>query len=133
MYTVLTQDERVARRNAEQVRKSKERIEASRNVSVEDLTYAVVKYRMTGLDFVKGKNSSLGCKFTQIDPNNHDGVFTFSLKVTEEDMYDVEDCLPQLDSDVVTNLLNTLNSSVDGMDVFPEFIRGMRKAFKNSL
>lgn len=115
------------------MRKSKERIEESRNVSVEDLTYAVVKYRMTGLDFVKGRSNSLGCKFKQIDPNDHERTFVFSLKVTEEDEYAVQDCRPVLDSEVVMNLLNTLNSSTDGMDVFPDFIRGMRKAFKNSL
>jgi len=128
----LKEKERIASKKAEQVRKSKERIEAAKNISIEDLTYAVVKYRMTGLDFVKERNDSLGCKFKQLDPSDHDRVFKFSLRVTEHDQYIVEHCEPQLESEVVIDLLDQLNSS-SGRDGFPAFIRAMRKAFKDSV
>ena len=80
LITELTDRGKFYFKKAEQVCKSKKQIETSEAISVEDLTYAVVKYKMTGLDFVKEKNDSLGCKFKQLDPNDHDKVFQFSFK-----------------------------------------------------
>ena len=132
LITELTDRGKFYFKKAEQVCKSKKQIETSEAISVEDLTYAVVKYKMTGLDFVKEKNDSLGCKFKQLDPNDHDRVFQFSLRVTEQDQYTVDDCEPQIESEIVIRLLEKLNSS-NNIDCFPEFIRAMCKAFKNCL
>lgn len=118
---------------------------------MEDLTIAVVKYKELGLDFIKGNDQSLQFNFTKLDDEDEDRVFAFTLQVVqaqvpnkkdgfgggeeeedggcEEDVYEVEDCMPELDVNVVMGLVEELNRS----DQFPTFIRGMRKAFRDSL
>lgn len=127
---VTKEEEKVTFTKAEQVRKSKERIEKAKQITVEELTIGLVKYRELGLDFVKSENSgALMFQFTKIDHQNADRVFEFTLKITdEEDLYLVEDCLPELDDRVVMRLVDELNRTED----YPFFMRGMRRAFQDA-
>eukprot|EP00554_Chaetoceros_debilis_P010334 CAMPEP_0194111376 /NCGR_PEP_ID=MMETSP0150-20130528/10395_1 /TAXON_ID=122233 /ORGANISM="Chaetoceros debilis, Strain MM31A-1" /LENGTH=346 /DNA_ID=CAMNT_0038800789 /DNA_START=51 /DNA_END=1091 /DNA_ORIENTATION=- len=143
---VLRKEEKEVFARAETVRKTKERITKSKRLTVEDLTIAVVKYKELGLDFIKGNDQSLQFNFTKLDDEDEDRVFAFTLQVVQvhidddaddadgddndvEDVYEVEDCMPELDVNVVLGLVEELNRS----DQFPTFIRGMRKAFRDSL
>lgn len=127
---VTKEEEKVTFAKAEQVRKSKERIEKAKQITVEELTIGLVKYRELGLDFVKSENTgALMFQFTKIDHENADRVFEFTLKITdEEDLYLVEDCLPELDDRVVMRLADELNRTED----YPFFMRGMRRAFQDT-
>ena len=105
----------------------------AKKTTVNDLTYAIVKYRMLGLDFVKGDAgpTSLQCNFTQIDPADPSRVFSFGFNVLpEEEEYQVETCIPPLPSQVILQLVEEMNASSNPLDALPEFIRGMRRAFK---
>lgn len=127
-YIIATsQEEKVAFTKAEQVRKSKERIEKAKQVTVEELTIAVCKYRELGLDFVKGENGALLFNFNKIDERDCDRVFSFRLLITEGDQYLVQDCAPVLREEVVMRLEEELNRTED----YPSFMRGIRNAFKN--
>jgi hypothetical protein len=124
------EEEKVVFAKAEEVRKAKERIENAKKITVEELTIGLVKYRELGLDFVKSENSgALMFQFTKIDPVNVNRVFQFTLKITEDDLYLVEECDPELDDKVVMRLVDELNRTED----YPYFMRGMRKAFQQSL
>jgi hypothetical protein len=114
---------------AEEVRKAKERIENSKKVTVDDLTLAVLKYQMLGINFVKGNDLRLQCEFTQIDEVCPEQTFTFVLNVNEEDEYEVEDCNPFLNASIVLKLVQDLNET----SLWSDFIVGMREAFKESL
>ncbi len=168
----LREEEKEVFARAEQKRKTKERIEKSKQVTVEDLTIAVVKYKELGLDFVKGEDQSLKFNFTKLyreeaqeNNGNHgngndylkyrhtvnecdegyeceredheEQMCSFTLQVTPDtDEYQVEDCMPELDPDVVMRLVDGLNRNEEDSDPtlqFPTFIRGMRKAFKDYL
>ncbi len=94
---------------------------------MEKLTIAICKYRSLGLDFVKGENDALLVNFTNIDEQEVDRVFSFSLVITENDKYMVEDCTPALKEEVVMRLEEQLNRTED----YPSFMRGIRKAFQN--
>ena len=129
-FVATKEEEKVAFTKAEQVRKSKERIEKSKQVTVEDLTIGLVKYRELGLDFVRcDENGALKFQFTKIDVSDVDRIFGFTLKITNDDLYVVDDCEPYLDDDVVMKLANELNETED----YPYFMRGMRRAFQESL
>ena len=125
-FKATSAEEKVAFTKAEEVRKSKERIEKSKQVTVEELTIAVCKYRELGLDFVKGDNGALLFNFTKIDERNVDRIFSFRLMILEQDdEYLVEECCPKLKEEVVMRLVQELNQTED----YPSFMRGMRKAF----
>ena len=114
---------------AEELRIQKERVAASKRFTVDDLTLAVLKYESLGLKFYK-HGADIRCEFTRIDPEDVDRVFSFILHVNDMyDMYEVEDCQPNLSASVVLSLVNELNEN----DAIPTFIVGMRKAFKNSI
>jgi len=127
--TAIKEEEKVAFTKAETVRKAKERAEKAKQITVEDLTIAVVKYRELGLDFVKGEGTDLQFAFTKIDPNDHDRVFSFFLQITDDELYQVKECCPQLEDKVVMGFVDELNRCDD----YPSFMRGMRKAFKDSI
>ena len=112
-----------------QVRKQKQLADESKRVSVEDLTYAVLKYKYLGLDFVKGDQCDLRCNFTRIDPDNDDRIFTFSLSISDDDQYEVRECNPELSADVVMKLVEELNFT----GILPHFFRNMRDAFINKI
>ena len=105
----------------------------AKKTTVEDLTYAIVKYRMLGLDFVKGDTgpSSLQCNFTYIDPKDPQRIFAFCLNISQDDEeYQVDKCTPPLPSQVIMTLVEDLNNSLSPTEAVAEFVRGMRRAFK---
>ena len=114
---------------SEEVRKKRERIESAKQVTVDDLTLAVLKYEMLGVKFVKGNDLRLRCDFTQIDPSNPDRVFCFDLNINEEEEYEVEDCDPFLNASTVLKLVQDLNET----NSWSNFVVGMREAFKASI
>ena len=125
-FKATSEEEKTAFTKAEEVRKSKERIEKSKQITVEELTIAVCKYRELGLDFIKGDNGALLFNFTKIDERNVDRIFSFRLLILEQDdEYLVEECCPQLKEEVVMRLVQELNQ----MEDYPSFMRGIRKAF----
>jgi len=125
----LSQIAKVEREKAEQTLKSKEDIEDSKKTTINDLTYAILKYKKLGIDFVKGEGSALQCNFTQVDHNDPKRVFSFLLNVSEDDVYEVHNCNPELKATLIMKLVDDLNSS----EIYSQFILGMRKAFKVSL
>ena len=106
-------------------------IEQSKRVTVEDLTYAIIKYKKLGLDFIKGEENSrsIQINFTQLDPNDPNKVFSFLLCVTDGDRYEVEGCCPDLKAEIILRLVEDLNRNDD----FAACIKNMRRAFKESL
>ena len=114
---------------ADELRKQKDRVAASKRFTVDDLTLAVLKYESLGLKFYK-HGADIRCEFTRIDENDIDRVFSFILNVNDMyDMYEVEDCQPRLGANVVLALVDELNKN----DAISTFIVGMRKAFKDSI
>ena len=79
---VVKEEEDFQRSLAEDKRRAKEIVEESKKTTVDDLTYAVVKYKALGLDFLKTDNNSLSFRFTQIDVNDPHRPFTFTLNVS---------------------------------------------------
>jgi hypothetical protein len=121
------------RNKAEQFKKMKLRSLEAKKTTVNDLTCAIVKYRMLGLDFVKGDTgpTSLQCNLTLIDPADPSRVFSFCVNVLpEEEEYQVDKCTPSLPSHVIIELVEALNASSNQVDALSEFIRRMRRAFK---
>ena len=100
------------RTKAEHVKNVKARAMEAKKTTVEDLTYAIVKYRMLGLDFVKGDTgpTSLQCNFTLLDPQDPQRIFSFVLQVSPEDEYQVDKCCPPLAASTIMNLVEELNS-----------------------
>jgi len=125
----ISKVEQVERHKADQVRKSKERVEEAKKTSVDDLTYAVLKYKMLGIDFVKGVGSALRCNFTHLDPVDPNRIFTFLLNVNDDDLYEINECNPELNAGTILTLLDELNTT----ESFQSFICGIRRAFKESL
>ena len=116
---------------AKEVELKRHEIEQSKRVTVEDLTYAIIKYKKLGLDFIKGEENSrsIQINFTQIDPKNPNKAFSFLLCVTEGDRYEVEGCCPDLNAEVILSMVDDLNRNDD----FAACIKNMRRAFKESL
>ena len=130
VYTEVKRIEQTQALKAKEVETKRLDIERSKQVTVEDLTYAVLKYKKLGLDFSKSDNNSIQCNFTQMDPNFPSKLFSFLLKVTDGgDRYEVEGCCPDLKAGVIYSLVEEFNETSD----FPVFIRSMRRAFKESL
>lgn len=129
---ILKKEEHFQRALANDKRRTKKLIEESKRTTVDDLTYAVLKYKALGLDFLKTGQNSLRFQFTQIDTANPDRAFTFTLNVNDSDLYEVEECDPPLKANVIMTLLEALNSS-ENLELFSGFIHGMRKAFQSSI
>jgi len=125
---------------SDQIKKMKLRALEMKNTTIEDLTYAIVKYRMLGLDFIKGNTgpTSLQVNFTQIDSRDPQRIFSFCIQVSmDDDEYQVDSCTPPLSSQVIIQLVDQLNkhsvsstSSSSNVEAMAEFLRGMRRAFK---
>lgn len=129
----VKEEEDFQRSLAEDKRRAKEIVEESKKTTVDDLTYAIVKYKALGLDFLKTDNNSLSFRFTQIDARNPDRPFTFTLNVNDQDLYEVEECQPPLKATAIINLLDILNADHIEDDAFSRFIYGMRSAFQDSI
>lgn len=83
-------------------------------------------YRRLGLEFEKITDDKLRLVFTQIDPADPAGRHAFSLRVTPDDAYEVDDCEPPLPPGTLAGLLGELNGGND----FSRFVQMMRRAFK---
>jgi hypothetical protein len=121
------------RGKAEQVKKMRHRALEAEKTTVNNSTCTILKYRMLGLDFVKGEAgpTSLRCNFTLIDPADPSRIFSFGLNLSpEEEEYQVGECVPPLPSHVILRLVEELNASSNQVDALPVFIRGIRQAFK---
>ena len=90
-----------------------------------DLTRGIVSYKKRlGMDFERVGEEQLMIKFTNIDPQHHERVFSFSLHIDANDVYDVIACEPHVEG--IEELLRTLNATND----FSQFVRRMRKKFR---
>ena len=90
-----------------------------------DLTYGIIAFKKRlGLDFQRLGANRLQLNFTNIDPNSHSRVFSFSIHVDEADKYNIISCSPAVEG--TEQLLSALNASND----FSAFVRGMRVKFR---
>lgn len=64
-----------------------------------------------------------------IDSEQEDRPFYFSVYITKDDKYQVEECSPALSTTCLTPMLERLNSTNN----FAQFVRAMRKQFKESV
>lgn len=71
--------------------------------------------------------------FTQLDKTNPQRRFFFTLKVDENEMYLMDDCQPHVTPMKQQELLDALNDAGDDPDSLSSFVRGMRKAFLDTL
>ena len=67
--------------------------------------------------------------FRYIDPKEETREFFFSIFITDADVYEIEECQPQLAERLTDPLLDDLNKT----NKFSTFVTAMRKCFKESL
>jgi hypothetical protein len=101
-----------------------ERRESEARFQLNELTRGIAFYRRLGLDFEKINDDRLRLVFTQVDPADPEAKFCFSVRVTDADAYEVEECAPPVRE--LPELLRALNESND----FSRFVQAMRAAFK---
>jgi hypothetical protein len=89
-----------------------------------ELTKGISFYRRLGLDFEKINDDRLRLVFAQIDPAAPDRKFGFSVRVTDPDVYEVDDCVPPVPG--LGELLREVNTTND----FAKFVLQMRHKFK---
>lgn len=116
------------KQRAFEVRRHKQETEVATTTTMDDLTQGIVNYKYLALDFEQAGQDQLRFCFTQIDPNDPSKKFWFQLEPTDNSWI-VPVCEPQLDTQVVDNLLKRF---VDTDDMII-FVRGMRKAFMENL
>lgn len=100
------------------------RREADARHQLSELTRGIACYRRLGLDFEKLGDDRLRLVFTQVDARDPDRAFSFCVRVTDSDAYEVDDVTPAVGE--LPALVRTLN---DGND-FSRFVQAMRRAFK---
>jgi hypothetical protein len=89
-----------------------------------ELTKGIANYRRLGLEFEKINDDRLRLVFTLIDPRAPEKKFSFTVKITDSDVYRVDTCEPAVPR--LADLLNTLNETND----FSAFVQSMRSEFK---
>lgn len=89
-----------------------------------ELTKGISYYRKLGLDFERMNDDRLRLVFTLIDPERPDAKFGFSVYITPNETYAVEECDPPLPR--LEFLVAELNASND----FSLFVQTMRREFK---
>ena len=140
---------------AAEVRSRKLAAELSKNTTVDDLTRGIINYKYLGLDFEKAENQKLrydffdlwtgwhvslkmidmltcaNCSFSfsQIDPDNPSRKFWFVLGANEFDAYDISDCSPAIDQDLLQDMVFDLNANDD----LGHFVMKMRLAFVQTI
>jgi len=103
--------------------------EESKKTTIDDLTRGVVNYKKLGLDFTQiGRDAQLQFFFTELDPVDPSRKFSFVLDINDEEKYDIVDCDPNVDVNVLVDILKELNGS-DRADM-SMLVRRMRRAFK---
>jgi kinetochore protein Spc25 len=68
-------------------------------------------------------------RFTELDPNDPSREFSFLLDADLDEAYDIQECDPPLDPRTQESISERFNESDD----MSEFIRGMRRAFQDTL
>ena len=104
----------------------KGRRETDARHQLNELARGITFYRRLGLDFEKISDERLRLVFTAIDASDPERPFSFSMRVTDTDAYEVDDCEPRVAE--LPALLRALNENND----FSRFVQGMRRAFKES-
>jgi hypothetical protein len=126
----LKEEERIASEKANEARLMKERVAASKNASLEDLTRGVLFYQHLGLKFVRSVGNRLKMTFTNIDKDEPSRQFSFIVNVTDDDTYAIEGCSPIItQASTIPLMLEQLNKEND----FKGFVIGMRAAFVSSV
>ncbi|CAN0037503.1 unnamed protein product [Phaeothamnion confervicola] len=113
----------------------KQREEATRRrrkeQEINDLTRGVVFFKYLGLEFEhagtggEDEEAFLRLIFTQIDPEDPNRRFAFTVRVDASDAYHVANAAPPVPEEVVAPLLAELNATND----FSGFVRAMRRFF----
>lgn len=108
--------------------------EAERNKekSAKELELGLDYYRTRlGFRFERPSDNTDGLRmiFTNIDPCRYEREFFFSLAVNDAHAWELVECEPSLDPAVTSRLHEDLLAHND----LSAFVRGMRKAFKDSL
>mmetsp|Transcript_12419 Transcript_12419/g.15537 ORF Transcript_12419/g.15537 Transcript_12419/m.15537 type:complete len:255 (-) Transcript_12419:19-783(-) len=130
-YIAILNEETEHRIKAEEVRFAKLRVEESKITTVDDLTKGILYYNTLGLDFGMVGENLFRFTFTQLDSNNPQRRFCVILNTGNDHGYEIEECRPPLEIDVTSHLLKTLNLNPN--ENLKLFVRGIRKAFKNTL
>jgi len=99
-------------------------IEDQKKYESRELTRGILNFKRLGLEFERVGDDKLKLVFTQIDPSDPDRQFSFSVKVNNHDVYEVESCEPRVEG--VDKLLARLNSD----NSFSAFTKAMRRQFK---
>jgi glucan-binding YG repeat protein len=108
-------------------RELKQRVQASKQTTLEDLTKGIVNYQYLGIDFQKAQDNHMKFYFTQLDPTQPKRQFSFLLQVDDvDDQYIVDVCDPPIPEHILNELLSDLNADDDMLP----FVIGMRHAFK---
>lgn len=124
---IIKKEERDYHAKAMEAREAKNRVEESKRVTIEDLSLGVLKYSKLGLTFGKVAENQLRFTFQQIDVLDEKRQCSFVLSVDSYDVYKVTECEPALSSQVLTRLLDDLNSNTSDVS---SFVRSMRSEFK---
>jgi hypothetical protein len=92
---------------------------------LQELTRGVAFYRRLGLEFDKIHDDRLRMVFTLLDRTAPDRRFTFNVRISAGDAYEVDGVDPPLPPAEVGAMVAALNASND----FSAFVRGMRARF----
>ena len=116
--------ESAAQLQLQQTRAEYERREAEVRYELQELSRGLECYSRLGLAFEKLADNRLRLVFTLIDEANPSRRFCFTVRMTETDAYDVDECEPSVAA--LAGLVQRLNESND----FSRFVQGMRREFK---
>jgi hypothetical protein len=116
--------EEAAQLQLAQTRAEFERRELEVRYELQELSRGLDCYQRLGLAFEKLADDRLRLVFTLIDPAQPARRFCFTVRMTEADAYDVDDCDPAVDA--LPGMLRQLNESND----ISRFVQLMRREFK---
>mmetsp|Transcript_25147 Transcript_25147/g.47281 ORF Transcript_25147/g.47281 Transcript_25147/m.47281 type:complete len:232 (+) Transcript_25147:29-724(+) len=122
--SLLESEEASAKSLATSAAAARKSSETSKSTSLNLLTKSIVSYREgLSLDFERAAGNRLRLVFTNLDENNVDRIFAFTINVNDKEEYEVEDLSDDID-------VKDLVEGVNGDNDFGGFVRGVRKAFK---
>lgn len=93
--------------------------------TINDLSQGMKKYAALGLEFQRSQGESMKFIFTQIDIKQPLRPFSFTMFVDADDMYNLVETFPVLDSLFCMQTMQTLNQDND----IGQFVFRMRQAF----
>jgi len=126
----LKSEELTSKSLAESCRSARETSEHSKSGAVDKLTKAIVSYREgLSLEFERASGNKLRLVFTSLDPTDHSRAFAFTVNVNENEEYEIQECMPALQNEVLEEMVEGVNLTND----FGGFVRGVRNAFKELL